>query len=165
MAVVNVQKPEPSFKNTIVITDGAGSFVTETNADCAETKPYLSEEVKFIGTGDDKTGSLVTTASGTPPGVSGSDQGSGVLYLEGTPSDNIIPQLPVSVYEGGTVSTGGTPASYTLGDQVNIYKVFNVTVKSKHKSSAEVTIPCFVIKDWNLEKESLIQKINEEYPE
>ena len=169
MAVFNTYKPASGqFDNTIAITDGGGSFTNSTDANGAETKPLRSDKVEFGASGDDSKGSLVTTASGTPPGVSGTDEGSGVLRLEGAPANSIIPTYDIGLYakeNTPTISTGGTPASYTLGDQVNIYKKFDVTVTSTHKASASETIPIYIVKDWNIEKDNFLAFVAQTYPE
>lgn len=171
MAVVNTYKPASGeFDNTITITDRGGSFVNETNANGAETKPLFSDVVRFVGTGDDKTNKLSTSASNTPPGVSGVDEGSGVLHLEGTPSNSIIPTYNfASAYEknGGPISTGTdtVPSTYTPGQQVNIYRKYDVDVTSTDKASLTITVPCYIIKDWNGERQALLDHLNETYPE
>jgi len=170
MSVLSIPPNFPfgQFENTLTITDGLGTFVNENRANAAETKPYESKTVSFVAVGgSDSQGALVTTASGMPPGINFVDEGSGKLHLVGTPSDSIIPTYSGNVYEkgNGSVSTGGTPSSYTLGDAVNIYKEFTVTVKSKDNATAQLVLPLFVIKDWNTEMNSLVNKVNSEYPE
>lgn len=168
MAVVAIPAGFPfgnQFAGKIVATDGFGSFTNEDKANAAETKPYESEQVSFVASGDDSQGSLVTTASGMPPGIGFVDEGSGKLHLIGTPSNSIIPTLPASIYDGGQVSTGGTPSSYSLGDQVNIYQQYSVTVQSKHIATGTMTLPLYVIKDWGEEMNSLLDKVNQLYPE
>jgi len=169
MAVFNTYTPASGqFDNTITITDGGGSFTNETDANGAETKPLFSDIVEFGASGDDSKASLTTSASGTPPGVSGVDEGLGVLHLEGTPANSIIPTYDISLYNKDnppTIPTGGTPATYTSGQQVNIYKKFDVTVTSSDKASASVTVPIYIVKDWNEEKNNLLASINETYPE
>jgi hypothetical protein len=169
MAVFNTYTPgSGQFDNTITVTDGGGSFTNETDANGAETKALKSDIVEFGASGDDSKGALTTTASGTPPGVSGVDEGSGKLHLAGTPSNSIIPTYDISLYAKDnppTISTGGTPATYRVGDQVNIYKKFDVTVTSKHKASASVTVPIYIVKDWNEEKDNFLAYVDQEYPE
>ena len=165
VTVIPPNFPFGQFENTLVISDGQGTFVNEDKANAAETKPYKSKTVSFVASGDDVQASLVTTASGMPPGIAFVDEGLGKLHLDGTPANSIIPTLPVNIYDGVTVSTGGTPASFKLGDQVNIYRVFTVTVKSKHKATGQISLPLYVVKNWNEEMNSLLDKINQLYPE
>jgi hypothetical protein len=168
MGVVAIDPGFPfgnQFAGKKTATDGLGSFTNEDKANAAETKPYESETVEFIASGVDSQGALITTATGMPPGIGFVDEGAGKLHLIGTPSNSIIPTLPTSIYEGGSVSTGGTPSSFSLGDQDNIYKEFSVTVKSKHIATGNITLPLYVIKDWNVEKETLLNQVNRLYPE
>jgi len=156
------------FDNTAVVTDGLGSFTNETDANGAETKPLVSDVVEFTASGDDKQPSITCSGSGFPPGVSGVDEGSGVFHCEGTPTDGIIPTYPIAIYDKEnplTVSTGGTPATYTLGDQVNVYKSYDVEVTGTHLASASVTVPMFIIKDWGVELQNMLDYIASTYPE
>lgn len=168
MAVISIPPNFPfgnQFAGISTAIDGTGSFTNEDKANAAENKFYKSDTVSFVATGDDSQGALITTASGMPPGIGFIDQGSGSLNLEGTPSNSIIPTFPVEIYDGQPVSTGGTPSSYSLGDQVNIYKRFDVTVRSKDKASTTITLPLYVIKDWSEEVNSLLNRVNQLYPE
>jgi len=149
------------------VSDGTGSFISEDKANAAETKFFKSKTVEFVAGGDDSQGSLVSWATGMPPGVGYIDEGAGKIRLEGTPTNNIIPDFPIKIYDQNTpsVSTGGTPSSYTLGDQVNVYVEYSITFFSKHKATGSITFPMFVIKDWDNEKDGLLQKVYTEYPE
>lgn len=169
MAVFNVYKPASGqFDNAIAIVDGDGTFVNELNANAAETKEMFSDIVEFDATPDDSKARLTTVATGMPDAVIGVDEGNGVLHLEGIPNNNIIPTYDISLYDKEnppTIATGGTPATYVADDQVNIYVKFDITVTSSDVSSASVTIPLYVIKDWNEEKENLIASVQQKYPE
>lgn len=156
------------FDNTESITDGAGSFTNETDANGAETKPLVSDVVEFLASGDDVQASITCSGSGFPPGVSGVDEGLGVFHCEGTPSDSIIPTFPIEIFNKDnppTVSTGGTPATYTAGDQVNVYKSYDIEVTGSHKASADVTVPMFIVKHWGVEMQNMLDYINQTYPE
>lgn len=169
MGITVVYEPSSGeFDNTIPIVDGGGTYTNSSQINGQETKPLLSDIVEFAASSPDVQASLVTTASGMPPGVSGVDEGSGVLHLEGTPSTSIIPTFPLSIYDKenpATVSTGGTPSSYTLNDQVNIYVEFSVEVTCKHKATKKTTLSHYIIKDWNEEKDNMLAYVAETWPE
>lgn len=160
MAVIPV---DPNFafgqvENIQSSEDGAGTFKNGDKANAAETLQFKSKSVFFIATGVDTQGSLISTATGMPPGISFVDAGNGEVYLEGIPSNGIIPDYDVSIYDLNQpiISSGGTPGSYTLGDQVNIYVKFDVTFRSQHINIGTQTFPLYVIKDWNNEKNALL---------
>lgn len=167
---VTPQNPGFAFnqvENTVTITDGLGSFINAQFVNAAETKFFRSKEVRFVASGDDKQGSLVSWAEGMPPGVDFVDLGQGRVRIEGTVSNNIIPDMPVSIYDLSepSVSTGGVPGTYKLGDQVAIYKVFTITFKSKHLAQGQISFPMYVVKDWGNEMQALLNKVQSEYPE
>lgn len=158
------------FDNTINITDGpVGTFITGDRGQSVEGKPYYSKQIIFQGNCSvpDTTATLVTTATGMPPGVSFVDEGSGVLHLEGTPEDSIFTTIDNNdLYSGSSVSTGGIPGSYTLGDTDIIYKEYNVTVTSTNKcGTATEIVPLRVAKNWNAERDAFLARIDQEYPE
>lgn len=148
--------------------DGLGTLTIGDKCNAAETKFFKSKTVEFVASGADVQSSLVSVAKGMPPGVGFVDEGNGKVHLEGVVSNGIIPDYPVDIYdlsEPTVEATGGTPGTYKLGQQDNIYVKFDVTFESSHISKGAITFPMYVVKDWNNERQALLDLVEEKYGE
>lgn len=154
--------PSGTFRNILPVT-GEGNFPTTSYSagfDASETIPVKSEPVFFIGDcsgppdlGPDSTSALVFSASGLPPGLAIATTGVGDGFLEGTPSDGIIPDNGIEYYDTDEAKENKT-----------FTKTFTVTVTASNGcGAASGSFPITILKNWDNDKDALLKFVEDTY--